>query len=93
MISAQEKAKELIEEIKDIKKKPLSAVTTNYSKPVPQPKIGELKYDIEKDIEKENEEMFHGPAVDIKKLKPGDKVYVLPLKSTGVVADIKREIR
>lgn len=91
VISAQEKAKELIEEIKDIKKKAaFSGDDELFKARATAKKIGELKYDIEKDIEKENEELLHGPAVDIKKLKPGDKVYVLPLKSTGVVADIKK---
>lgn len=89
--SAQEEAKELIDEIKEIKKRASFAEEQDLFKARSfAKKIGELKYGIEKDIDKESEEILYGEKIDVNKLNIGDRVYVLPLKNIGTVTEIKK---
>ncbi len=89
---AQSEAKELLDEIKGIRNKAAAVEEKEVFKArTLAKKIGEMKYDIEK--ETDESDVVTGEKINIDKLKVGDLVYVEKLKNKGTVVAIDKKTR
>lgn len=87
---AQDEAKELLDEIKSIRNKAAAVEEREVFKArTLSKKIGELRYDIEKDVEEE--ECIYGEKIDVDRLKVGDTVFVKKLNNRGTVTSIDKK--
>lgn len=84
---AQEEAKELLDEIKGIRNKAAAVEEKEIFKArTLARKIGDLKYDIEKD--ETGDDIVYGEKADITGLSAGDTVFVGKLQSRGTVTAV-----
>ncbi|MEG2085646.1 MAG: Smr/MutS family protein, partial [Clostridia bacterium] len=91
---AQEEAKELIEEIKSIQKRAaLMDESDLFKARAVSKKIGDLRFNIEKDIADEPEDYVYGEKMKINDIAIGKTVYVKKLNSRAIVQNIDKNER